>query len=209
MNAEIWARARPSALGGPYLMPAPEDHLLILCAHLMKHNLEPGIWFVDLEALLRETGDFDWEAALDRAERWGLLRPLAFAFTNLGALERGGGPMSGLLPHGVREKLAAVRPTLLEKFLLPLAAKGEKLPGEKEEWERVPIGNLLWLSSQASAWARLCLLWEAAFPRGGAMAEIYPSYRPALRWWFMLLRAGELFRLGARVLAVSRAGRSR
>ena len=117
--------------------------------------------------------------------------------------------MGDFLPPGVRERLAAVRPTLLEKILLPLAAKGEKLPGEKEEWERVPIGNLLWLSSQATPWAKVRLLWEAAFPVGGAMSEIYPSYRPALRWWFLARRAGELIRLGARVLAASRAGRHR
>ncbi|MFC1492175.1 nucleotidyltransferase family protein [Nitrospinota bacterium] len=208
VNAEIWARARPSALGEPYLMPAPEDHLLILCAHLMKHNFEPGIWFVDLEALLKETEHFDWEAALERANRWGLLRPLAFAFRNLGALnsdEKAGGRET-LLPPEVRGELAAVRPTLLEGFLLALAARGERLYGEKEEWERPPLANLLWLSSHRGLGGKIRLLWEAAFPSGEVMSVIYPAYRPGLRWWFMARRAADLIRLCVRVMALSQAG---
>ena len=211
IDGEVWARARPLVLGEPFLMPAPEDHLLIMCAHLMKHGFEPCIWFVDLEALLLETESFDWAAALDRADRWGLLRAVAFAFRNLGAL--GGienlGERGDLLPPGVRAQLAEIRLTSLDSYLLTLAAKGERISGEKKEWRRVPIGNLLWLSSQPTFAGKIRLLWEASFPRGEVMEEIYPDYRPAMRWWFMARRAADLVRLGGRVLALTGWERSR
>ncbi len=204
-GGQVWGRARPSPFGEPYLIPAPEDHLIILCAHLMKHNFEPGIWFTDLEALLTELTDFDWEAVLSRARSWGLLRSLAFAFRNFGALkgeEDGYGPSIPLRPES-RRALESVRPTSLDRVLLALAAKGGRLTGEKEEWGQAPIANLLWLSSLKRPGDKLRLLWEAAFPRGEVMAEIYPSYRSASRWWFMLRRAVELVRLGVRLIQVA------
>ncbi|MBT3433681.1 MAG: nucleotidyltransferase family protein [Nitrospinaceae bacterium] len=209
IDDEVWSRCRPAILGAPYLMPAPEDHLLILCAHLMKHNLEPGIWFADIEALLTETEDFDWDVVLERAQRWRLIRPLAFAFRNLGALGVEGqiGGREGILPPQVRFKLAEVHPTRMEAYLLALAATGGRISGEKKEWTRAPLANLLWLSSQQTLREKIKLLWEAAFPRHEVMSDIYPNYRAMLRWWFMVRRAVDLGRLGARVLALSRSGR--
>ncbi len=194
----IWRRARRSPLGEPYLVPAAEDHLLILCAHLMKHSFEPGIWFADLEALLAYEPAFDWAAALARARAWGLIRPLAYAFRNLGALE-GEGAQAPALPERVREALREVRPTRLDRALLALAARSAPLAGEKPEWERPPVANLLWLSSQEGLGAKARLLWEAAFPRDEVMAQIFPGYRPSLRWWYVLRRAGALLRLGIRL----------
>lgn len=209
IDDEVRSRSRSAVLGAPYFEPAPEDHLLILCAHLMKHNFEPGIWFADLEALLAETENFDWDAVLERARRWGLLRSLAFAFRNLGALEaedRIGG-RGNILPPRVRETLMEVHPTRVDAYFLALAARGERISGEKKEWERVPLANLLWLSSQRTLSGKIRLLWEAAFPRHEVMSEIFLDYRAGLRWWFMVRRAVDLIRLGARVLALSKSGR--
>src|SRR3990172_4473394 len=89
----VWARPRPAPQGEPFRVPAPEDHLLILCAHLMKHNLEPGIWFTDLEALLRSEAGLDWGAVLSRARARGVLRPPAPGLPAPGA--PGGGGVGG------------------------------------------------------------------------------------------------------------------
>jgi len=95
----------------------------------------------------------------------------------------------------------------LDRLLLSLAGRSTRLRGEKEEWERPPIANLLWLSSQEGLWAKLGLLREAAFPRHEVMAQIYPGYRPALRGWFLLRRAADLLRLALRL--AGRLGRGR
>lgn len=199
----VWRRALASALGEPFLVPSAEDHLIILCAHLMKHNFEPGIWFTDLQALLAETPAFDWEAAILSARSWGLLRPVAFAFRNLGVLDEWSGfPIP--IPRETRWALTSVRRTFLDKILLALAARGGRLAGEKEEWERVPVANLLWLSSLESPGEKFRLLWEAAFPRGEVMAGMYPAYCSGFRWWFMLRRTVELARLAFRLVPMAR-----
>lgn len=199
-DAAVWARSHPSPLGPPFRVPAPGDHLIILCTHLMKHNFEPGIWFTDIEGLLLSEPGLDWEAVLSRARAWGLARPLAYALRSLGLLGEGrfGAPALAL-PPGVRAALAEMRPSFLERLLLSLAHT--RLSGEKEEWERPPVGNLLWLSSRQGAGAKLALLREAAFPRHEVMAQIYPGYRPALRGWYLLRRGADLLRLALRLAA--------
>ncbi|MBI4251150.1 MAG: nucleotidyltransferase family protein, partial [Candidatus Tectomicrobia bacterium] len=207
-DGAVWARSRPAPLGEPFWVPAPEDHLLILSAHLMKHSFEPGIWFTDLEALLRAEPALDWGAVISRAGEWGLLRPLAYSLRGLGLLD---GPRFGApalaLPAAARGALMAARPGPLDRLLLSLAGRSTRLRGEKEEWERPPIANLLWLSSREGLGAKLGLLWEAAFPRHEVMGQIYPGYRPALRGWFLLRRAADLLRLALRLAA--RLGRGR
>jgi hypothetical protein len=210
-EAGIWERVRPSTVGESFFVPAPEEHMLILCNHLMKHSFEPGPWFSDLEALLAAEPSFDRDATLERARAWGVLRSLAYAFRALGALEDEAGASCAfvLLPDKIRKTLNEVHPTRLDRMLLSIAAKGERLTGEKTEWANAPpVANLLWISSVDGFRAKLNLLWEAVFPRDEVMAQIYSAYRPSNRWWFMAVRAGSLFRLGTRFGVLWIKGRS-
>ena len=210
-EAGIWERARPSTVGESFFVPAPEDHMLILCNHLMKHSFEPGPWFSDLEALLAAEPGFDWGATLERARAWGVLRSLAYAFWALGALEDGAGASCASihLPEKIRRTLIEVRPTRLDRMLLSIAAKGERLTGEKTEWANgPPVANLLCLSSADGLRAKFGLLWEAVFPRDEVMAQIYSAYRPINRWWLMAVRTGSLLRLGTRIGVLWIKGRS-
>ncbi|MDP7384715.1 MAG: nucleotidyltransferase family protein, partial [Nitrospinota bacterium] len=131
-EAGIWERVRPSTVGESFFVPAPEEHMLILCNHLMKHSFEPGPWFSDLEALLAAEPSFDRDATLERARAWGVLRSLAYAFRALGALEDEAGASCAfvLLPDKIRKTLNEVHPTRLDRMLLSIAAKGERLTGE-------------------------------------------------------------------------------
>ncbi|MDA1001695.1 MAG: nucleotidyltransferase family protein [bacterium] len=199
-DVEVWSRSRPSPLGAPYRIPSPEDHLLILSAHLMKHNFSPGIWYADIEAVILSESRFDWEAVLTRAAAWKLLRPLSYTVQMMTRGDSQG--RAGLLscfPAHVLAELERIQPGWLDRVLLELAASGKRLEGEKDEWEEPPVANLLWISNQKGLGGKGRLLWEAAFPRAEIMAQMYPAYRPGLRWWYILLRAADLLRLGARV----------
>lgn len=198
----VWDRSISSPLGGPYLIPAPEDHLIILCCHLMKHNLEPGIWFVDIQALLEDSPAFDWGAFLSRALSWGLLRPVVFTFRNLGVLD-GTEEQSLSLPVEVKRAMASVRLTFLDKFLLSLAERGARVSGEKDAWGRIPVANLLWLSSMKTFGSKARLLWEAAFPRSEVASAICPAGSSRSRWGFLVYRTWELVRLAIRVLPLA------
>ncbi|WP_028320823.1 nucleotidyltransferase domain-containing protein [Desulfatiglans anilini] len=72
---ELWKRALPVKLQGTNVLAfCPEDMLLHLCLHTSYHHqfafgLRPSC---DIAELLLWCGDrFDWDAVLERSERWG------------------------------------------------------------------------------------------------------------------------------------------
>jgi Uncharacterised nucleotidyltransferase len=49
---------------------APEDHITLLCVHLLSHGVSRPVWLCDVAAALeRLPGDFDWERCLNRTPR--------------------------------------------------------------------------------------------------------------------------------------------
>ncbi|MEO8097295.1 MAG: nucleotidyltransferase family protein [Acidobacteriota bacterium] len=70
----------PSALAGiPTLRIAPEDLLLILCAHGAKHQWERLMWLSDISQLVQSTPHMDWPILRRRGRRLGLGRVLRFS----------------------------------------------------------------------------------------------------------------------------------
>jgi hypothetical protein len=104
-QAAVWERAAPlSVAGEPALGLGLEDLVLHLAVHLAVHHSLAGLRrYWDLALVLeRRGGDLDWDALLDRAERWRVRRALFFVL--LGARSTFGAPV----PSPV---LAALRPT--------------------------------------------------------------------------------------------------
>jgi hypothetical protein len=71
---EVHARSRSLDMGGVSVkVPAPEDHLRILCLHLLRHGAWRPLWLCDIAAAL-ESRDacFDWDTCLgtDRRSDW-------------------------------------------------------------------------------------------------------------------------------------------
>jgi hypothetical protein len=73
--------ARRSLQGIEYVSLAPEDVLLILCAHGAKHQWERLAWICDIVELVRRHPNLDWDATLSRARQLGLKR-----ITNFGLI---------------------------------------------------------------------------------------------------------------------------
>lgn len=74
----VWARRRTVMLAGvevPHL--SPEDALLILCDHGIKHTWSLMVWICDIGRILTTFPDLDWEATIDEARQSGLGRTLA------------------------------------------------------------------------------------------------------------------------------------
>jgi len=74
---EMLGRLRTVSVSGkPIPSLAPEDLLLVLCAHGFKHFWRRLFWIADLARLLRAHPDLDWSVTLERAERWRTRRML-------------------------------------------------------------------------------------------------------------------------------------
>jgi hypothetical protein len=76
-DAALWQRVREIEVEGLCLpMLAPEDLLLILCAHGTKHNWTRLAWIADVAEVLRHGGEINWPALLERARKLGGTRML-------------------------------------------------------------------------------------------------------------------------------------
>jgi hypothetical protein len=85
----VRARAPVARVGGADIrVLAPEDHLRLLCRHLLRHGAARPIWLCDVALLVETRGSrFDWDLVLEgRASRRGaVLSAIGLAGTLLGA----------------------------------------------------------------------------------------------------------------------------
>jgi hypothetical protein len=88
----LLARARAASFAGVDVrVPAPEDHLLLVCWHGLHWSDAPAVhWVADALLLLRQAGDrFDWPVFTSEAVRRGIAasaaRALRFLTTGFGA----------------------------------------------------------------------------------------------------------------------------
>ena len=73
----ILGRLRTVSVSGKAIPSlAPEDMLLVLCAHGFKHFWTRLFWIADLALLLRAHPNLDWSVAFERAGQWRCRRML-------------------------------------------------------------------------------------------------------------------------------------
>ena len=86
---ELYGRARVFEVEGARVrVPCEEDHLRLLCFHLLKHGAWRPLWLCDVAAALESRGEgFDWRRLLGRSRReanW-VMCTLGLAHVLLGA----------------------------------------------------------------------------------------------------------------------------
>ena len=114
-SGHVLARAQTALLGGAAIpVLAPEDHLRLLCRHLLRHGAARPLWLCDVALLVesRPPG-FDWDLFLagSHRRREALLDTLALAGVVLGA------DLAGTPAAGRPERLPSwLVPTLLREW---------------------------------------------------------------------------------------------
>ena len=68
---ELYARSQVVTLGeGKVRILSPEDHLRLLCVHLLRHGAWRPLWLCDIAAAVEtRPADFDWDRCLTRNRR--------------------------------------------------------------------------------------------------------------------------------------------
>jgi len=84
----LFARAAPGLVaGGPSLLFEPEDDLLLLAVHLVKHSFDRLVRVADVAHYLeRKRASLDWTLLFRRAEACGAVRILGWALQSAGLL---------------------------------------------------------------------------------------------------------------------------
>ena len=155
----LFQDARPGwVAGGPALLLTPEDDVLLLALHLVKHSFDRLIRTADLAHLVADRGtELCWEAVREKAERCRALRIMGLA---LAASES----LGVAVPSAVR---LAEPESWIEALLLRKAHELRPLPYG---------GELLMALGARSLRDRLRFLIDALAPRGEAPAA---GRRPA------------------------------
>jgi hypothetical protein len=117
---EIFARSTVVQSGHEQIrMPGPEDHLALLCIHLLKHGAWRPLWLCDIAAALESLpATFDWEIFLgrDRRRRAWIWCAVGLAHRLLGArigqlpLKLEQTEVPAWLAHGVLEHWSSLFP---------------------------------------------------------------------------------------------------
>jgi hypothetical protein len=96
-----------------------EDHLRILCLHLLKHGGWRPLWLCDIAAALESrSGSFDWDRCLGRNQRWG-----DWIACTIGLAKRLLDAELGDLPAQVRDRVDN-----LPRWLVPSVLKAWSAP---------------------------------------------------------------------------------
>jgi hypothetical protein len=68
---ELYARSQVVKIGGLEVrIPGPEDHLRLLCVHLLRHGAWRPLWLCDIAvALETRPADFDWSRCMGASRR--------------------------------------------------------------------------------------------------------------------------------------------
>ena len=113
-DTELWAHARPVLLAGvPTRVPAPEDHLILVCAHGLRWTASRSVhWLADAAMLVNAGGDqsVDWPRFLAMARARRLMLPMRRALEFLSST------LDVPVPEDVRRTLVATPSTRRERL---------------------------------------------------------------------------------------------
>lgn len=130
LDAErVWERLEPLALGGHKVLTlSPEDLLLILCVHGIKHLWEGLPWISDVAMLVGLREGLDWERLLERASTLGSRRMLFLGLYLAGDL------LGAALPEEVLQRVQSdpVAPSLAAQVRKRLILETDGPPGVLE-----------------------------------------------------------------------------
>ena len=122
---ELFERATPGRVAGAAaLLLEPEDDLLLLGLHLVKHSFDRLVRTADVAHFLyRYRGALDWALLFRRAADWGADRVIGWAFQAAGTL--------GVTVRS-HDLAGADGASLLERFLIGRVLAARPLPGTGE-----------------------------------------------------------------------------
>ena len=169
----------------------PYDQILYLGLHVLKHMAERMLWLVDIQTLLSEWNEAQWEGLMDRAKNLGQEKTLCFVFFLLH--DRLAFP----IPPVAAELMERKSFNILEKKALRGRKTGDSLP----IW-----APLLLFPSGKGLRTHLRFIFESAFPRPEILRQIFPSSSNVKVWRLYLKRVVQIIDTAAKSLKGSGAG---
>jgi len=136
----------------------PYDRLIYLSLHLLKHGANRLIWLADIQNLVADWKEADWDALVDRARLLGQQKCIAQTFFLIESL------LGCQTPEEIRAKMVPLHP--MEKKVLRLRRNKESLP----EWSTL----ILFCSGKGFRKGMIFFL-ETMFPRPHILRQVFAA----------------------------------
>jgi hypothetical protein len=157
--------------GEEALCLSPEDQVMYLSLHAFKHYVTRLIWLVDIQCLVSDWEQSNWQALLLRAKTMGQEKTLFSIFFLLQSL------LDFQLPAEAQPFFKGHRRGFMESNVLKTRLKRGRVP----VWAPIVL-----TSAGQGMGSRFSLLRETLFPRPEILRQIFPSQRGLnnrqLRW---------------------------
>ena len=139
---------------------SPQDQVLYLGLHALKHNFDRLVWLVDIKSLVAEWKQSDWDSLIKRSEELGHKKTLRYVLYLLIHI------FNTRLPSEISSFLNKWQPGYLEKRILHRRIEGRSIP----TW-----AQLIMISNGRSMRERLSFFIETLFPRPEVLRQVFAN----------------------------------
>jgi hypothetical protein len=185
---EIYARTQLTRLEETDVrVPCAEDHLRVLCIHLLREGAWRPLWLCDVAtAVESRPDDFDWNLCLGQNRRWAdwVLSTLRVAHQLLGANIEGTPaagkqkPLPRWIVPAILKEWDSVQPAMLQRHHAPMSSykhiPAAFLQGLRHRWPN-PIEATISVGGRFNEWPRLPFQLGSYLARGAKFAVRLPK----------------------------------
>jgi putative nucleotidyltransferase-like protein len=179
--SDLWERRQTLEFGEQAIATlSPEDLLLVLCVHAMKHCWNSLCWVMDVAELLRTTLELDWRLVMQRASDIGAKRVLLLGLALAHEL------LSAPLPESVEKTLRE------DRALIPLLARAKaKLASPNPGAEFSLADHVFFLRARERALDKARYIFHALFTPEitdwrSTDSQLWPPMYRVTRFWRVL-----------------------
>lgn len=178
----LWENGSPWGAGFDSVrILSPEDTVLTLSIHFMKHSFLRLLWLIDIIKVIEKHPQFDWKRMGETAKEAGFERLIYYVMSYISEV-------FGVIPEDFLSGIKPERMGLVEKKIMERIINNERKEG---------YGEILYLYMISGTFKRVLFAMRLLFPSRKKAIEMSGSRYPYL---YYPKRVLELFGMGGRLL---------
>lgn len=181
-NNSLWESGSPwGANFDSVRILSPEDTVLTLSIHLVKHSFLRLLWLIDIIEVIKGNPNIDWKKMGHRARESGFDKLLFYVLSYINKISR-------VIPEDLLLEIRPERSGLIEKKIMDRIIKNQRRDG---------YGDILYFYTIKGTFRRILFASRILFPAQDKINEMSGSKYPFI---YYMKRIAELFKMGAKYL---------
>jgi hypothetical protein len=181
-NNSLWESGSPwGASFDSVRILSPEDTVLTLSIHLVKHSFLRLLWLIDIIEVIKGNPGIDWKKTGQRARESGFDKLLFYVLSYINKISR-------VIPEDLLSEIRPERLGLIEKKIMDRIINNQRRDG---------YGDILYFYTIKGTFKRIIFASRILFPAQDKIKEMSGSRYPFI---YYLKRIAELFKMVAKYL---------